>query len=347
MRSPERITQRNVAKRAGVSQATVSTLLNGRRDLLALETAARIDAAIADLGYRPNRFAQALRTRKSMVIACVVPDLTNPFYPALFRAAQEVLGAAGYDMVAINTDGRADAEAAAIAGAEQGRYDGVFGVFFNSCASDFAAMLEVGVPLVRIEATYKKGGALAFDDLFVDNKNATYEATKYLISLAHRQIAMIAGEGGPQRVRVEGYCDALKLNGIKASIWLDPSYTYRGGRRAAEQMLDLGERPTGVLAANDLMAIGAMQVFAERGLSVPDDISVIGFDDIMAASLVTPPLTTVALHQVRLGVKAAELLLDRIVGPQGRPGRAIELPYEIISRGSVSSMKVPAQGGPA
>ena len=239
--------------------------------------------------------------------------------------------------VAIDTGGRAASESGAVIGAMQGRYDGLFGVFFTLRFGDFRAMLEAGVALVRVEAAHKPGGPLPLDDIFVDNHAAAREMTERLIALGHRRIAMVAGEGGPQTVRVNGYRDALTRHGMSPSIWVDPGFSEAGGRNAADRMLDSGARPSAVVAANDLLAIGTMRALDARGLSVPSDVSVTGFDDIMAASLVAPPLTTVALRQDRLGARAARTLLERLGGRHDGPGRSIEMPFEIISRGSVTA----------
>lgn len=336
-----RITQKDVARAAGVSQATVSTVLNGGRAVVAQETAERIHAAIADLGYSPNRFAQALRTQKTMVIACVVPDLTNPFYPSLFTGVQRVSSEAGYDLVAIDTGGDRAQEMAVVNSAMQGRYDGVVGVFFSLSARDFERMISAGVPLVRIEASRKAGGPLAIDDLFVDNLAAAGKAVEALIALGHRDIAMLAGKGGPQAVRVEGYRRAVDAAGRAPSIWLDDSFTTEGGRQAARRLVASDTKVTAVFAANDLMALGAMQEFASAGIGVPGNISVMGFDDIMAAGFVTPGLSTVAVDQQGLGRRAAEMLLARISGDATGPGRTEEGAFRLMTRGSVAAPPSP------
>ncbi|WP_202795427.1 LacI family DNA-binding transcriptional regulator [Oceanicola granulosus] len=320
--------------RAGVSQATVSTFLAGGDGVVASETAHRIEAAIAELGYTPNRFARALRTQRSMVVACVVPDITNPFYPALFAAAQATMGSE-YDVVAINTGGAAEAEDAVIAAALQGRYDGLVGVFFTRRASDFADAVRAGVAVARIEAHPKAGGALAIDDVFVDNRRAAAELTQTLLDLGHRRIEMIAAAGGPETVRVEGYRAAMDRAGREAVVHTARAYSAAGGAEVVQAMLRRDKLPTALLAANDLMAIGALRVLGEAGVAVPGDVSVAGFDDIMPAALAMPQLTTVALHQDDLGARAAGLLLARLTGAAEGPGRVVEMPFDIVARASI------------
>lgn len=333
---PRRITQKEVAERAGVAQATVSLVLNGGRDKVAAETAERIEAAIAELGYQPNRFAQALRTQRSHVIACVVPDLTNPFYPSLVVAVQKVARAAGYEVITIDTEGREANERQVVQSAQHGRFDGIVGVFFNLGARELAPLGKVGVPIVRIEVSRKAGGSLPIDDLYIDNEAAARALTDRLLALGHRHITMIAAPGGPQRVRLQGYLDAMATADAEPNVLEAEHFTVEGGRHAADALVESGRPVTAIIAANDMMAIGVMQSLIAHGLSIPGDISVAGFDDILASALVTPSLTTVAQFQDRLGAAAAEKLLDRLANGADEPGRAEEMPYEIIIRGSVA-----------
>ena len=335
-----RITQKEVAERAGFAQATVSLVLNGGRDKVAPETAERIEAAIAELGYQPNRFAQALRTSRTYVIACVVPDLANPFYPSLVVAVQKVARAAGYEVITIDTEGMLANEKQVVASALQGRFDGLVGVFFRLGARDLAPLGKSGVPVVRIEVSRKSGGALPIDDLFIDNEAAARALTLHLVKLGHRDIAMIAAPGGPQRVRLQGYLDAMATIDAAPIVLEAAHFTLEAGREVADRLIESGNRPTAIIAANDLMAIGVMQSLVGHGLSVPGDISVAGFDDIMASALVTPPLTTVAQFQDQLGARAAEVLLERLSNGNAEPGHAEEMKFDIIIRASVAAPSV-------
>ncbi|MBP1852935.1 LacI family DNA-binding transcriptional regulator [Rhizobium halophytocola] len=331
-----RVTQREVAERAGVAQATVSLVLNGGRDKVAVETAERIEAAIAELGYHPNRFAQALRTRRTRVIACVVPDLANPFYPSLVVALQKVARSAGYEVMTIDTEGKLANEQHVVASAQQGRFDGIVGVFFNLGARELAPLGKSGIPVVRIEVSRKQGGPLPIDNLFIDNEAAARALTNHLLDLGHRDIAMIAAPGGPQRFRLQGYLDAMASLGAEPIVREAAHFTLDAGRDATDRLLDEGPPVTAVIAANDLMAIGVMQSVVAHGLSIPDDISVAGFDDILPSALVTPGLTTVAQFQDQLGARAANLLLTRLAQDDVMAGRAEEMKFELIVRPSVA-----------
>lgn len=335
----KRITQREVAERAGVAQATVSLVLNGGREKVALETALRVEAAVAELGYRPNRFAQALRTQRTGMIACVVPDLANPFYPSLAVAVQKMARAGGYEVVTIDTEGDLANEKLVISHAEHGQFDGIVGVFFRLRAPDMASLGGMDIPVVRIEVDRKSGGELPIDDLFIDNRAAAGALTRQLLALGHRNIAMIAAPGGPQRVRLQGYLEAMAESRCDPRVLEASNFTLEAGRDVTSTLCGGDLAITAIIAANDLMAIGAMQAIVASGRSVPGDVSVAGFDDILPASLVTPALTTVAQFQSRLGARAAELLLERLASGRTGPGCSEEMPYQVIVRDSIGPPK--------
>lgn len=329
-----RATQKDVALLAGVSQATVSMAVSGVAHSIPAETLEKIASAARELGYVPNRFAQALKTNRTMTIACVVPDITNPFYPALMHAVQSVCEARNYDVIAVNTDGLAARESRFLDWARQGRVDGVVGVFWTLRATDFRPLIDSGVPVVRIESARKSAGAIPLDNIFVDSRAGSRAMAEYLIGRGHRQIAMIAGQGGPQQVRVEGYAEALTQAGLTPDVVMDEKFSEEGGLRAARSILARPQRPTAIFAANDLMAIGAVQALREAGLRVPQDIAVAGFDDISAAQLVSPALTTVAQFQSDLGLKAAQILMERMTAKTNESGTALEMPFRLIERQS-------------
>jgi LacI family transcriptional regulator len=329
-----RATQKDVAKAAGVSQATVSMVLSGGGGSIPAETWAKITKAAKDLGYVPNRFAQALKTSRSMTIACIVPDITNPFYPSLIRGIQSIADGLNYDVIAVNTDGVPERERHFLDWARQGRVDGVIGVFFTLRAVDFSPLLEAGVPVVRIESSRKRGGDIPIDDIFVDSRAAAEAVTEYLIAQGRKRIALVAGRGGPQAHRIEGYRAALARHGYPEHVVIDDAFSEVGGTRAANAILAGDFQPTAIFAANDLMAIGVMQALRERGIDIPKQIAVAGFDDISAAKLVTPTLTTVAQFQWSMGERAAQTLMDRLRGVKTGAGTAVEMPFDLIQRGS-------------
>ena len=330
-----RATQWDVARQAGVSQATVSLVLRGSAaPAIAGETSARVRETARALGYAPNRPAQSLRTRRTETIAVVVPDIGNPFYAALLRGVQSVADRAGYDVMTMNTDGTAEREQRVLRWSLEGRVDGVVGAFFTLRATDFRPLTAAGIAVLRIETSAKADGSLPIDNLYVDNQAAAAAATRYLLDRGRRRIAMIAGQGGPQVERSRGYRLALAERDLAPRLMVDAEFSENGGYRAASRLLAGGAAPDALFAANDLMAIGAMTALRERGLSIPDDVAVIGFDDIFVARLVTPALTTVSQFQQHLGEAAATTLLERLRGALGPRGTSREMPYRLVERAS-------------
>jgi LacI family transcriptional regulator len=332
-----RPTQADVAQRAGVSQTTVSQVLNNKTVLaIPAETRQRIHDAVEALGYVPDGMARSLRTRKTSTIAGIIPDITNPFYPAFERGIQDVADQHGYDLLTYNTDGVAEKERKCLRLVQQGRVDGIIGVFFHTRADDIRPLLERNIAVVRLEAVKQETGDLPLDSLFVDNIAAARTAVEYLIDRGHIRIGMITGHMGPRHARVLGYRQALADHHIALDEILiqGGDFTEPGGYQGMRALLVMSPRPSAVFAANDLIAMGALIAIREAGLRVPQDIAVVGFDDIPAARLVYPALTTITQFQEQLGQRAAQLLLERLNGTAPERGRCEELPYELIVRES-------------
>lgn len=331
-----RPTQKDIAKLARVSQATVSLVLNGVSDAsVPRVTQRKVLRAAKRLGYVPNRVAQSLRTQRTKTIACIVPDITNPFYPAIERGAQRSAETHGYDVLIYNTDGLPEKERKCLDRLLEGKVDGVIGVFFHLTARNLRPLLDHGMAVVRIEASPKKTGPWPLDNLFVDNVGGARAATQYLIERGHRRIAMIAGTGGPERVRISGYLQALDEVGLKSRLVTHGEFNEESGYRATKEILAADTRPTAIFAGNDLMALGAMTAIREAKLTIPQKIALMGFDDIFPVRFVSPPLSTINQFQHDLGRVAAEMVLERINQlPKDAPGRQRQMPFEVVKRQS-------------
>ena len=328
-----RVTQKTISQHLDVSQALVSLVTSGRPSARVSEDMRqRVLSTASELGYTPDRSAQMLRLRQTKTIACVVPDITNPFYPALERGVQEAALAAGFDVIAINTDGLHEREQQLIVWARQGRVDGIIGVFFTLNDDELEAMATTGVPVVALGSHAPSSSDRSFDWVYIDNSAAAEAATDHLIRARHTRIMMIGGEGGPGPDRVAGYRRAM--NRASLTSWVEPAegFTELDGQAAMRRALDV-KRPTAVFAANDLMAAGAILVLHEAGIRIPDQVAVIGFDDIDFARLLYPALTTVRLSQRDTGRIAAEALLQRL-GDKRRSGVTVERPFELVIRQS-------------
>jgi LacI family transcriptional regulator len=331
-------TQFDVARLAGVSQTTVSLVLNNPETTsVPLDTREKVQDAIRSLGYMPNNAARVLRTSRTYTLACVIPMITNPFYPTFVSGIQAEAEACGYEVITYNTRNSKEKEFQIIQHLQQGRVDGVVGVFFHAHVRDLEPLFEKNIPVARLEVRKRTAGALPLDNLYVDNAAAAREATTYLVHRGCRRVAMVTGFLGPREARREGYLQALNEAGpgYQPLIAEVNQYDEIGGAEGMRQLMqDPGLCPDGIFAANDLMAIGAIKAAREAGLRVPEDIAVVGFDDIPAAALVTPALTTVRQFQLEMGQKAARLVLERLNGEVPQEGRVIEMPYELVVRES-------------
>ncbi|MCI0399606.1 MAG: LacI family transcriptional regulator [Chloroflexi bacterium] len=340
--SPKKVpTQADVARLAGVSQAMVSYVLNDNSNIsVPPETRQRILDAIEELGYMPNKVARSLRTRKTKTIACVVPDITNPFHTVFARGIQDVVERHGYDLILYNTDRIPHKERASLRLLQQGRVDGIIMTALHLTAEDFLPLLRLNIPVVvqgpNVMPLQVEGFPL--DSVHVNDVAAARAAVSYLIERGHRRIGLIAGQKDtpPRRQRELGYWQTLAEYGLAVDEKLiqDGDFREEGGYQGMRALLALSPRPTAVFAASDLMAVGALVAIKEAGLKAPDDVAVVGFDDIPIAKLISPALTTIAQFEDKLGQRSAEMLFDRLNGTAPEEGRREEMPYQLVVRDS-------------
>lgn len=337
----KRPTQLDVAHLAGVSQAMVSYVLNDNSNIsIPDDTRQRIIDAIRELGYVPNRTARSLRTQRTNTIACVVPDITNPFHTVFARGLQKVAEQHDYDVVLYNTDRIPAKEHKFLQILQEGRVDGVVMTALHVTAEDFLPLLERNIPVVvqgpKIIPSLVKGYPL--DSLHVNDVAAAATAVSFLLEKGHTRIGMIAGDPDtpPRRRREQGYRQTLAAHRISIDEALIRGGGFReeGGYRSMQNLLNLPQPPTAVFAASDVMAIGAMMAIRDAGLDVPGDVAIVGFDDIPIAKLISPPLTTIAQFEGKLGQRAAEMLFDRLHHQAPDIGLREEMPYQLIVRAS-------------
>ncbi|MEV4355083.1 substrate-binding domain-containing protein [Nonomuraea sp. NPDC049625] len=330
----ERPSIRRVAELAGVSATTVSHTLNRRRPV-AEETRQRVLQAIEELGYRPNVLARGLRTSRSQTIGLIIPDITNPFYPALARGLQDVLGPEGYDQIISNTDGVRRTEQAAIEHMIARQVDGLAFAVFHTHAEDLLPVIEAGIPVVRLGGRLVQHGV---DLVHSDDEGGGAEATRYLLGCGYRRIVFVCGPAaeGPAAERVAGYRAALAEAGAPAdqALVAHTHFSRAGGAEGVARLLELAEPPDALLCANDVMAIGALDEAARRGLRVPEDLAVMGFDDIDAAGMVSPGLTTMANPAREIGQATAVRLLERLREAIDEPSTELVVPARLVRRQS-------------
>ncbi len=339
MKNPKKkLTQKDVARLAGVSQAIVSHVVNKTDKAISEKTRQRVLTAMNEVGYTPNKAARSLRAQKTFTIACIVPDITNAFFPAFLRGIQSVADLHDYDLIIYDANTSAIKELHYARALGSGHVDGAVAVLFHRDDDIVAGLLEKGLHLVTFEGARPESGTRQHDVVYVDNVTAARAAVAYLIQHGHSRIGMLSGTDGtpPQRRRLQGYRQALSEHDLSFddTYVRNGDYTEKTGYAEMGVLLSLPVIPTAIFAANDLMAIGAMLAVQNAGHRVPQDVAIIGFDDIPAARLIHPRLTTVRQFQQRTGQQAAQLLLDRICGNAPEQVQSIEMPFEIIVRES-------------
>lgn len=332
-------TIRDVAARAGVSVATVSRVVNHNPHRVSPATRRRVLSAVRALGYRANIIAQGLKQRRTRTVALIVPDISNPFFPAIARGIEDVAQQRGYAVLLCNTYEDLARERAYLELLRTRMIDGLIFATVGSNTRHLRSLRRERLPVVLVA---RDVDGVPIDAVFVDNFRGEFEATSHLIRLGHRRIAHVAGPGSLHVAseRRRGYLRALEDAGVTRheAIVVEGDFSAEGGRQAVQTLLDRHIRFTALAAANDLMAIGAMEALRHAGKRVPDDVAVVGFDDITFASLVTPALTTVAQPKYRMGQLAMGRLLAVMDGTGGKPTQTV-LPPELVVRESCGARR--------
>jgi DNA-binding LacI/PurR family transcriptional regulator len=329
-----RPTQLDVAKKAGVSQTTVSHILNNSPVMsVPEETRQRVLQAIQELDYVPNRTARNLRKSVAKTVGVVISDIQNPFFTSVVRGIEKVLVEADFILLLCNSDEDPDREKIHL---DTLRAEGVAGIILAATRSDSEAyqqLLSDHIPLVGIDRTSK----INMDVVSVTNSRGAFSAMTHLSEMGHKRIGLISGprQLSTSRERLQGYEEAVQAcNLVKSDDLIQYSDSRQsGGYFSIQKLLDLPEPPTAVLVMNNLMTLGALQAIHERNLVIPDQIAIVGFDDMSWATSLQPPLTVVSQPTYELGIAAAQLLLDRLREPD-RPLRHLILETQLIVRAS-------------
>jgi LacI family transcriptional regulator len=330
----KRVTIRDVARFARVSHQTVSRFINGENHIAPV-TRTRVEQAIAKLAFHPSHIARSLVSRRTKTVGLVMGDVASPFFPDVARGAEDVLAAAGYSLILSSSRRDPERELKNVKHLLERSTDGLI-LGAPQCPPDELAPLaqRAGIPMVFLNREVKGPYVAA---VWIDWPTATVEVVTYLAGLGHRRIALIVPSRTDARVgnREDWYRPALARAGLgpeRALIFRD-AMSLEGGYGAGQRLLALEARPTAAICHNDVMAIGLLQACAERKVRVPRDLSIVGWDDVPYASLVTPPLTTVRVPRYELGQAAARRLLDLIAGRPADPVQA-PLALELVRRQS-------------
>lgn len=324
---------REIAKLAGVSHATVSRVLNGS-NLVAEDTAQRIRQIAQDLNFVPNSSAVHLKNGKSQIYGIVIPDLTNPFFTETVKIFEDLLFRNEKELLVANTDFHATRTQRSVRRMLLRRVDGVALLTSEIETTPLEALVQNRIPVVTTDH-YRTAAGIS--DIVVDFAGGMAQMVGHLKELGHRHVAFIGGTEGlvTSRVRRESFLAALVRQGLSSREgWIqEGNFKIEGGAEAMARILSQAERPTAVVTANDLTAIGALRAAHEKGLRVPEDISVAGCDDIAMSDVVYPPLTTLRISRTEY----AGLLFDALrAGGDDltRPGHKYVLPMSLVVRRS-------------
>ena len=330
----------DVAKRAGVSPITVSRVINNS-GYISAATRGRVEAAIKEMGYVPNTLARGLRSKRTNTLALIVTDITNPYFTLMARGVEDVAGASNYTVIYCNTDESETKEEKYANILAQKQVDGVLLVPACGNAKTINFLESNDISVVVLD---RRVSGVDTDFVRADSQNGANRLIKLLIGLGHARIAVITG---PKKVstavdRVEGYRQALLEAGLNQNeLIYYGSFTQQSGYDFAKLAMLQSPKPTAIFAANNFILLGVVKALRELQLEVPDDISVVGFDDFPESMLVKPFFTAVLQPAYEMGRLAAELLLKRISGELSGECQKIILPTEIIERESSGPKRTP------
>lgn len=325
----------DVAKKAGVAPITVSRVINDS-GYVSDKLRAKVNTAIDELGYVPNVLARSLKSKRTNTIALVFTDITNPFFNIIARGVEDTAYQAGYHVIFCNTDETQDREDKYIELLLQKQVDGILLVPADVNSKSIDIIRKQNKPIVVIDRNVNHD---AVDVVRGDSEGGAFQLTKHLIDLGHKRITLISG---PEKVstsvdRVKGYQLAMKGSGLSSFVdYFYGQFSVQSGVDITNQLLSREEKPTAIFGGNNLVAVGVMTALQELNLKVPEDVSVVSFDDIPVNLIHNPFLTVIVQPPYEIGQKATQLLVSRIQEEENsqQPYKDIVLPVELIVRGS-------------
>lgn len=329
-------TMKQVAEKARVSTTTVSHVINNTR-VVSEDARERVLSVIQELRYIPSAVARSLKNDRTHTLGMMIPNNSNPYFAEVIQGIEDASFKLGYNIILCNSDDNPKKQAAYIRVLMEKRIDGLILVSSGSDEELSQLLADEGIPKVLVD---REVSGVSADFIEADHVQGGYDATSYLISLGHRRIACVAGPDTllPSGGRVTGYLRALKEAGLefRDKYLVHSDFTSQGGFNAFQELLALPERPTAIFVSNDLMAIGGICAANAAGVRIPQQLSVVGYDDIALASFSTPPLTTIAQPKHAIGELTAKTLVDRIQHPDA-PLRREMLQSRLVIRQSTAA----------
>lgn len=341
------VTLRDVARAAGVHPGTASRALNeSTRSLVRPETVERVAAAASALGYRPNYLARSFKTRQTRSVGVVIPDINNPLFPPMVLGIEDRLTAEGYVTVLANTQNDGHRRERIFAEMLERHVDGLIVATAQRDDPELVSLAQSGVAVVLVNRVVEDR---SFSSASVDDAAGVRAVVDHLVSLGHERIGHVAG---PQSMstgyaRYQGFLASMQAAGRIVDpelVAAADSFTIDEGERCATAILERGAPPTAIFAANDMLALGCYTALERAGLRCPDDVSVVGFNDMPFIDRLNPPLTTVRIPHYELGAQAAQLLVDQLHQPD-IPLKVLLLVPSLIVRSSTAPARATLQIG--
>ncbi|MEG0371412.1 MAG: LacI family DNA-binding transcriptional regulator [Clostridium sp.] len=329
------VTIKDVAKASNVSIATVSRVINNKDEGVSNDTRERIKQIMKEMDYRPSGIARGLVTKKTHTLGLIVPDISNPFFPAIVKGIEDSARNSGYNIILCNSDDSPHKEVTSIRVLKEKCVDGIIYIGTNSASSEGIILLqEDNTPFVYID---RSNDITECSSVSTDGRIGMYKMTEYLIQNGHKSIAYIKGSVNDERV--EGCVKALEEHELKLNSQLIyiGDFRLKSGEDGARVLLKKGIKFTAIICENDLMAAGVMEYLTRNNIRVPEDISVTGYDDIYISQLLHPKLTTIHQQTYEMGKKSVEVLLKSIITKETVYERIVLEPTLII-RNSVKNI---------
>lgn len=332
------VTIKDIAYLAGVSKTTVSKVINNKDDSISKSTRDKILQIMKEQNYVPNKLAQSLVTKRTKTIGLLIPDIRNPFFTDISRGAEDFARKEGYNIIFCNTDEDYEKEVECVSMLCEKMIDGIIFAPSSNTSDKKHLYSDLKTPVVLVDRKIELANAKGI--VKVDNKNGTYEGTKHLIKQGHRNILYLSGplKNDISKERLQGYIMALEKSDIlvKEENIVEGEYKYEW---AYEFIKNLDEiKYTAICCGNDLIAIGAIQALKEKKFKIPEDVSVVGFDDIETAKLIDPSLTTIRQPAYEMGEKASEILIDNLKNNSGESAKTITFKQQLIIRNSTRKL---------
>ncbi|WBW99027.1 LacI family DNA-binding transcriptional regulator [Oceanirhabdus sp. W0125-5] len=328
-------TMQDIANKAGVSKTTVSMVINNKGSNISSATKEKIFKIAQELNYIPNSIARSLSTKKSGTIGIMVPDITNPFFSEIARAIEDAANAYEYNVIFCNSDNEIDKEEKYIQLLISKLVDGVIFIAGGKSTKSIDILNANGVPFVLVDR-YVEGYENNYG-VYTLNKEGIIDGVDYLYKENKRKIVFVSGSSDLEisNLRLDGYTEAMKNHGIyDKSLIFESDFTIEGGRNATEEILKNLKDFDAIFYSNDVMALGGIKVLTRHGYKIPEDVSIIGFDNIHLSQIVEPELTTVGQPIYDIGRESCKLLID-VINENDIPEKVISFKTELIKRGTV------------